>query len=350
MTRTFNSIRLGSRLVVGLAMLSLPVISWSTDGDTVEIKPGHKVCGDVIEDDVAAAWKRFEAFDDGDAGTDMAAHDEQALHAHAKGFFKSESPAWPGPIRRIIGEQIRHLENASIPFQEFRIRKFTPPGGGIETGGRLKFSTTGDEIVLPVAPDSQDCQAHEDALKQVASFGYVMETIGFNLKDPARKAAAEEIAKKGALLDKYLFEGFPMFPWEAWVNSYFLTPEKVEDGPPRSQHVVLHPSAGVVGTVKPGEEHDTAAVLAIEPYGRVWYTEDYDHWYGVSLLALFPTDRDPGYGIALNYDEYKLGITYGTDEDYKGLTLFFGLELFSFAGEKLRKYDEYKKKYDQARD
>ena len=34
--------------------------------------------------------------------------------------------------------------------------------------------------------------------------------------------------------DKYLFEGFPMFPWEAAVNSWFLTDKSIANGPPRN--------------------------------------------------------------------------------------------------------------------
>lgn len=51
-----------------------------------------------------------------------------------------------------------------------------------------------------------------------------------NLAD-ARKLVGQSIIELERSYDKYLFEGFPMFPWEAAINSWFLTDKSIANGP-----------------------------------------------------------------------------------------------------------------------
>jgi hypothetical protein len=107
--------------------------------------------------------------------------------------------------------------------------------------------------------------------------------------------------------------------------------------------VLAHPSAGFVTSIGSDTSSDAGGVLAIEPVGWIRYSKTYRHWYGTSLLAVFPTDRDLGYGVAFNYDNFKLGVTWHDDDDreHDGLALFFGFDLYQLVSDKKKSYEGY---------
>lgn len=109
---------------------------------------------------------------------------------------------------------------------------------------------------------------------------------------------------------------------------------------------MLHPSAGINGHVASGTDGDVSATLLIEPIGFVRYDESYDRWFGVSIMASFPTDREPGIGLSLNYNHFKLGVTWHDDPDgrYGGAAVFLGVELYQFANKQFREYNVYKER------
>jgi len=105
----------------------------------------------------------------------------------------------------------------------------------------------------------------------------------------------------------------------------------------------MHPAAGVVGSVASGSKSDIGGTLSIEPLGWIHYSNDYQHWYGASLLAAFPSDRSAGYGIALNYNNYKLGVIWVSDSSggHNGATIFIGMDLLQFVSKERRTYGGY---------
>ena len=145
--------------------------------------------------------------------------------------------------------------------------------------------------------------------------------------------------------DKYLYEGFPMYPWEALVAGWLLTDQSIANGPPKNQIVLMHPAAGVIGAAGNGSDTDIDAVLSVELFGWIRYTDDYSTWYGASVLTVFPFDRNAGIGFALNYNNFKLGLTWHDyDDDYENPTFFLGMDFYQLLREKTRQYTSYKEK------
>jgi hypothetical protein len=200
-------------------------------------------------------------------------------------------------------------------------------------------------VELPIDAGSALCTP-SDLRKARIEFATVITGVGDAAGEaiaPGVERVAGRITELEQTFDRYLFEGFPMFPWEAAVNSLVLTKDHIAEGPPRYQIVLAHPAAGMVVSME-GNKSDMGATVSIEPVGFVRYTKDYRHWMGVSLLAVFPADRNAGYGIAFNYDMFKLGVTWHDDNtgDYDGAAVFVGLDLYKFLDAKYREYDGYR--------
>jgi hypothetical protein len=230
----------------------------------------------------------------------------------------------------LTGKALRISKTGALPPQQFG------------------FPNTIHQIELP--PDSRAplCSDPAEAAARIdAAYAILLlERAHAAVLAADMKLTSDQISVLEAKYDRYLFDGFPMFPWEAWANGKFLTKSTIADGPPRNSLVLLHPGAGVVGSLKSSARSDTDGTLSIEALGWIRYRDDHESWYGASLLAVFPTDRDPGYGIALNYNLYKLGVTWHDDKDtgHDGLTLFLGMDFLQFVNEKYRTYQSYRRK------
>lgn len=248
---------------------------------------------------------------------------------------------WPAAVRdKVDGAYSAMLEGGFAPA-DFRIEDV---GTGIRQT-QMAFPATAFQLQLPKEAGDALCSNGQEkaARKEAAEFVSTVAGAFGQLKAEDFRLAATQIGALEKLYDKYLFEGFPMFPWEAAVNSWLLTNERIADGPPRDAIVFLHPAAGVVSSVDSNSRSDLGGVLSVEPLGWVRYSDDYKSWYGVSLLAVFPSDREVGYGVALNYRNFKLGVTYHDDDEgqYDGAAIFFGMDLYQFLGEKQRSYQGY---------
>jgi hypothetical protein len=214
------------------------------------------------------------------------------------------------------------------------------------------FSGQTPTIWLPMDAGEDECRDSAEMREARAEFAVFVKLVKRTHAELLKKP--RELLNDGLTLieqeyDKYLFEGYPMYPWEAAVNSWLLTDKRIANGPPRWQLAVLHPSAGVVGHVASNTGGDIGAALLIEPIGVVRYTRDYNHWYGLSVMASFPFDREPGIGFGLTYDQFKLGVTWHDDPDgrYDGAAVVLGIDLYQLVGRQTRKYDQYKARVDE---
>lgn len=258
-------------------------------------------------------------------------------------LLQKDGGSWPSDMRGNIAWALSGLEHGNLPSKAFDITK----SGGL-TPTQDAFSGTGHEVILPI-DKSGECSQNPNGVRDAAVFILLVQKV---LADAAQHRIALTATQLDVLekeYDKYLFEGFPMFPWEAAVNSWFLTPETIAQGPPRNMLVLLHPAAGVVGSVSSGSRSDIGGSLSIEPVGWIHYSSDYQKWYGASLLTVFATDRNVGYGVALNYRNYKLGVVWVSDRgsSHNGATLFLGIDLLQFVNKEQRTYGGYLDKAKQ---
>ena len=321
--------------VFALAVLSVTAFSpgWAQ----------NVVCGEQVTSAGAFAW---EPFRNGAGRASIAESDASALAVALLELVKEESTSWPADIRNPVVAHTAMLVTGAAAYTDFGISKTD------EIPARqLLLRSTANELELPGGATHQDCRdaGRKNALIEAGRFVKLVARSHAALSQPSIVRVARRVEALEAQYDKYLFEGFPMFPWEALINSLVLTKDTIADGPPRQQLVLMHPSAGVVGATGSGSATDVGTTLAVEPLGFIWYGDNHDSWYGISVLAVFSEDRDAGVGIGFNYNNFKLGITWHDYDDeaaYEDPTIFLGIELYQFVGEQHRKYTQYRDKVD----
>ena len=257
--------------------------------------------------------------------------------------YRESALSWPESIATPAAEAFAALEARREKVANFDITKSSQNSLALIQGvfhGQTYF------VELPIAADPTLCSPEKlkTARIEFASVVQGMKDAVGALTVEAIAQVEKRVAGLETTFDRYLFEGFPMFPWEAAVNSWFLAEKHLVDGPPRDQIVLAHPAAGVVASIASGTKSDTGTTLSIEPVGWVRYDKNYRHWWGVSLLAVFPSDRDAGYGVAVNYDMFKLGVTWHDDDtgQHDGAAVFVGLDLYKFLDARYREYDGYR--------
>lgn len=264
-------------------------------------------------------------------------------------LVKERSGDWPDEVKKPVLNQFRLLLIKDFARADFVIT--TLPSSNLDdlvrNGKQYLFPNTDNRLEVPRTKDGPLCQGN--ALYARVEAAYLAKLIRDAVDETRDRLLPEVVKRVGgfeATYDKYLFEGFPMFPWETLVNSWLLTEKRIAEGPPRNQIVFLHPAAGIIGSDASRSDTEIAPVLSIEPLGIIRYSANYEHYYGLSVLATFPTDRDLGVGFALNYDAFKLGVTWHEDNDgpHDGPAVFFGIDLYHFASDTLKKYGGFKRK------
>lgn len=294
------------------------------------------VCGVQLDPASPLGWN---------SASEAAAGDQRVAYRVLTARYESAATHWPDDLARNAATAFSELRDLRLFPADFAVTK-----DPVDMFGRRQGAFFGKPyaVDLPVNADSPLCQP--EAVRQARiELASVIAAVGAaDAQDIAieSRVLSERIQTLEAKFDRYLFEGFPMFPWEAAVNSWFLTDKRIANGPPRNQLVVMHPAAGILASVAKDARSDTGSTLSIEPLGWVHYTADYRHWMGVSVLAVFPGDRDAGFGFALNYDEYKLGVTWHDDDTgvHDGAAVFLGIDLYKFLSAKYRKVDTYRGK------
>ncbi len=300
------------------------------------------VCGTDIDD--SSGTMSWSAFSQGPGKPYIERGDAKGLFHELQQLLTEQAIAWPKEVKSPVMNSITGLNSGEASLSDFKVTKDV-------SGLRAKqviFQNTPNALEIPPNSDNESCQMapQKEALIAATQFTILVERSGAEILSDAFKRTAEVAQMLEGIYDKYLYEGFPMYPWEALANSWFLTDESIANGPPRDQMVLMHLGAGVVGAFGSGSNTDIAAVLSLEPIGWVHYTRDYDTWYGVSLLTVFPFDRNLGVGVGFIINNFKLGITwhdYG-NSNYKDPTYFIGFELYQFVDKSHRNYNAYQNK------
>jgi hypothetical protein len=305
-----------------------------------------QVCGIDLSTVEAFDWQTFS---DGRGSEGFAKRNALQVFAALREDLIPPSRRWPREFAEEVFDQFEKLASGRSAPSDWTISAGERGRGSLIIQG---FVFGGDRrIWLPTEADEDECREGDTMRHARAEFAAFVELVERSVSTLANHGVDplyQRIVALEAEYDRYLFEGFPMFPWEAAVNSWFLTDEHIANGPPRWQLAVVHPSAGVIGHVDTGTEGDLGASLLVEAIGIVRYTDDLRHWYGASVIASFPFDREPGIGVALNYDRFKLGVTWHDDPsgEYDGAAILLGIDLFQFVGQQRKTYDGYRKKLE----
>lgn len=216
---------------------------------------------------------------------------------------------------------------------------------------KRKFALFDKEVVL------DDCGPNNERADQLDELRYAaldFVKLGRLRSSPFQAKAVKVIESKEKEYDRFLFEGFPMFPWEALTNSALLANKDILSGPPLNQVVLFHPSAGA--EIQTGlRESRLNAALAIEPIGWVHYPSAKKHrtWWGVSALTTFRNDMGLGVGGAARYDHFMAGIVWHDSDNDRRLFnskpfIFIGVDLYQFAGKQIRRYETFREKVKEA--
>lgn len=278
--------------------------------------------------------------------------DKAVDHETLEALVNQHARTWPSNVREPIEAALDAFESTDpasrLESASLRLDKDI----GLDlTATQFAFRNRTFQLELPMDAADALCSSEQAPARIEAAYVVLLmeRALGAVVAEGASLTAAQ-IGNLEELYDKYLFEGFPMFPWEAWANGKLLATDKIAGGPPRNAMVLLHPGAGVVSSIESDSRTDAGATLSVEPFGWIWYSDDYSKWWGVSLLAVLPSDRNTGGGIALNYNNFKLGVTWHDDDgaEHDGLGIFLGVDFMQFLGEKQRKYEGYKKELDEA--
>lgn len=241
-------------------------------------------------------------------------------------------------------------------------RKVLDAGGPCCTQFGIKdMRLTGTYRKRPVLFDGQidltDCGPANEKAEQLNELRYAAQAIEFlgrRAVVPAQDAAVRAMADAAARYDRMLFEGFPMFPWEALANSWLWKDRPIKDGPPHDLLVLAHPSLGAeMRTTLSGSNIE--ASFAIEPLGWVHYPKARAHktWYGLSMLTTFRGDMGIGLGGVARLQNFTAGVIWH-DDDRDGRPwnsrahIFIGLDLYQFVGHRLRRYEDFKDRVETA--
>lgn len=217
---------------------------------------------------------------------------------------------------------------------------------------RKKWALFDGAVPLYECGPNNENAAQLDELRYIAN---AIEAYGRSQVADFMTTAKNEAKEKMAQYDRYLFDGFPLYPWEAAVNGWFLADDEIMSGPPAKQLVLLHPSLGAELRASSLRDSRADVSLALEPLGFIRYTPGSHHrsWSGFSLLTTFRRDMGIGLGFAARYQNFLAGVVWHDDDgnnrpfDSRPF-VFVGLDLYQFAGEKLRRYDAIQERVKKA--
>ncbi len=307
-----------------------------------------RVCGVELSDLDVFGWEAFRGLRGKEAFDEVS---WSKLYVALESELETAAPEWPtGFANTARLRLVAAKEGLLLPGDWDVVPKL---GDDLENLEDLTEAFGGSYSVrLPAEASQSPCAGGpemENARAEFALFVELMKRSKTELLQGPMGAFAQEFEALEVEYDRYLFEGYPMFPWEAAVNSWFLTDDSIANGPPGWALSVFHPSAGVLAHVDSDTDGDLDATLLVEPIGFVKYSDDYTSWYGASIIASFPADREPGIGVALNYNQFRLGVTWHDDSDgpYDGAAVFLSIDLMNFIGEKKNEYKGYKQRLEQ---
>lgn len=318
--------------MIAIVFVFIASVAWAQSDASIS------VCGQSIAE---TGW---EAFSQGPGKPYIERGDEEGIWKEIEKKFLADSEGWDENLRKTFQEAITGLMDGDIAPSDFDVYKDI---SDIRKKTYLFFHTP-FRTELPHSASDATCRDDKKkfALEQMAAYALLIKRCSMEFEEPYFKKAKEVFQTLEKTYDKYLYEGFPMYPWEALAASWMLTDKSIANGPPKNQIVLMHPAAGFIAAAGADSDTDIDAVLSIEPIGWIRYTDNYSSWYGASLLAVFPSERNAGFGFALNYNNFKLGVTWHDYDNspYENPTIFFGMDLYQFIGNKYRQYTSYKEK------
>lgn len=235
-------------------------------------------------------------------------------------------------VRRTVAAHIAQVASGAVGArQEFELSSVFDPAAGTR---RLVLFSGPEQIDLDECGTSSEDKLGRDELRYLAQDMVALSDLELAA---ARGAAFEHIEQIDERYDRYLSKGFPMFPWESFVNSLLLAPEHLASGPPHFQIVALHPAAGVEATMKLRANDGWSPVLCLEPVGWVYYPpkEDFRTWWGASALLTFRRDIGMGAGLLFRYQSFSLGftlrpLTEGGSLRHGERFVFLGIDVYKF--------------------
>lgn len=116
---------------------------------------------------------------------------------------------------------------------------------------------------------------------------------------PGMRLVADELQRKVRRWRNYHGSMPTQYPWELGLNGFATSRAPLE--PPRSQWLLLHPSAAVEIAGSRLDALDRHEVAAMEWVGRAWSNADLSHSYGLSLLSTFGSDVPGSIGLMARY-------------------------------------------------
>lgn len=115
-----------------------------------------------------------------------------------------------------------------------------------------------------------------------------------------RGFATEVLAEKERRWTTYFDRGYSQLPWELYFNSRRAR-SGVRLDPPTSQLILLHPSIGVQLTGISWKDIGRRDAVLVEPFGWIWYRNDYRSYFGVSGVVGFTEQQGSGAGPFMHF-------------------------------------------------
>jgi hypothetical protein len=291
------------RLAVSLALLAAVLVPAALlRAQETAPESSFVICGQAYDATHPWAWpqvsRRYAA--------PLAAGDFKLIYRRLGEAFALSPNQRDGRVRSTVAAHITEVATgAAGARRDFELSSVFDPAAG--TRRTVLFSGS-EQIDLNDCGAGQEDRLGRDELRYLAQDLVALSDLELAA---ARGAAFEHIEQIDERYDRYLFKGFPMFPWESVVNSLLLAPEHLASGPPHHQIVALHPAAGVEATLKLRANDGWSPVLSLEPLGWVYYPpkKDFRVWWGASTLLTFRRDIGMGAGVLFRYQSFSLGLT-----------------------------------------
>lgn len=153
------------------------------------------------------------------------------------------------------------------------------------------------------------------------------------------------IAKQSKAHEALLNNGLPMWPWELWLNGKQLGHS---DWEPlfKTQWILMRPIAGFEINTSNRASGNLQVSVGVEPIGFIKYQNDeYDSWWGMSLLATSSNQEGIGIGGLLRWNNYSLGITRHQSDTVGNPGsnfVFIGIEFHDFIAKKQEDFETWK--------
>lgn len=325
-----------------LAILGLLVIAASPLSAEV------KVCG--IDYDASHPWstESVNARYKGEFAPLIETYSFRKMYAALLEDFKKSRPIVTEHREAFENAYARHLEQ---DFPRVGAPRFKPETA--RSGPRDPWHAVVLGFDLSRCPESEEGRR---GFREFWYFANAMWMLGDKEWEEVRQLGAEHLGEVHRKFDERLFEGFPMFPWEAALNGWlFLAEEDVVRGPPSGQAIFLHPAAGLEVDGTALSRTGLKPVLGVELLGGVRYFGARDRsWAGAGILAVFRDGAGMGLGGALHFDDYTLGALWHHEGPGRGFRdgpfIFFNVDLYAFVSDRLKRYDGILGRVDYARE